>query len=122
MNLGRRILTGLCLVLAALTLAIGAGAAGGASTAACDRPCGGGAASVSQSSRPSPLPCVRDVGCSGGLTLAAGGGIAVVLTLPAVLALALLPVWRRRRSRVNSPVGRLLSTGLFRPPRALAAA
>lgn len=121
MTLGRRIVTGACLLLAAVTLAIGAGAAGAGATTACDRPCGGGA-SVSQSPRPSSPPCIRDVSCSGAITLASGSGLAVAFAVPAALSLALLPVWRRRRSLVIGPVGRVLATGLFRPPRILPAA
>jgi len=120
-ELGRRLIVLACVGLAALVVAIGVGAAGGAAASSCDHPCTTDIP-VAVSGAHSSVPCLRDAACSGGFVLGAGGGFAVALVVPAAFAIAALLVPHfRRRNGFRLLVGRLVAGGLFRPPRALLA-
>jgi hypothetical protein len=90
----------------------------GATSAACAPSCDGRAVATSHSSSSSSLVCIRDASCGGGAAVSFSA-----LATPAALAIgsaavALVLVARRRRSaRVALPLGVLLGSGLFRPPR-----
>ena len=107
------------MILLAFVFVTGSGGAAVA-TSDCTHPCTTGSQSVSRTGSPPSTPCIRDVGCGGG---ALGSSISVVAVVLVVIGAAALGggIWRRRTASVRTRTGRLLTGGLFRPPRALLA-
>jgi hypothetical protein len=122
---GRQRVAALCALLVAfVVLGFAAPTAGSAATGAtgtCVPNCNPRPASGSHASartRSTSSACLRDAGCGGGFAL--GGGwtnLALgVIAAGTVLALGLIAV-RRRFVAALQPVGRLMASGLFRPPQ-----
>lgn len=112
-----RLLAALGASLVALVFVTGTGTAAVATAAGCAHPCGGESQTIGQTSRPDPEPCIRDVGCGGGVALGTGVAVAAVVLLASGAAALSRGVWRRLRAVSGLLVGRLPPGGLFRPPR-----
>jgi hypothetical protein len=98
--------------------AVAARGIGTGSGTACLIRCDSGATIVLPGSHePLPTPCVHDVGCGGGSALASSITPVVAVFGAVGLALAAVAMWRRRSSASPQPVGVLLASALFRPPR-----
>jgi hypothetical protein len=95
-------------------------AAAGAATVGCAPRCGGDAPSIQSPGHPAPEACLHNPTCGGGLALGLGTAAGIGMLATAVPAIGAALTGRRRRRLWASPrVGRLLSGGLFRPPRLL---
>jgi hypothetical protein len=96
---------------------LGAGRVAGST---CQTSCNdGGPTVLHTTSNPAPTPCVRDVGCGGGGALSSSAAPIVAVLGAAGLVAAALMTRRRRWARRLQPVGVLLASTLYRPPRAL---
>jgi hypothetical protein len=104
-------------VVVAGFVVLGAGPLAGST---CQTACSdGGPMVLHTTSNPVPTPCVRDVGCGGGGALSSSAAPIVAVLGAAGLVAAALMTWRRRWARSLQPVGVLLASMLYRPPRAL---
>ena len=110
--------------LCAIAVLVGFGVSGAHGTeratagTACPTRCDGGGLIVLHGSHdPAPTTCLHDAGCGGGGALTSSVTPVVAVFTAVGLALAVFALWARRSARRVQPVGVLLATSLFRPPR-----